>query len=51
MTNIEYQNKNVDSDNTRDDVDITVKIDDLQSKVVSINLNLKYKLSKVREIL
>ncbi|UZO11343.1 uncharacterized protein OCT59_002914 [Rhizophagus irregularis] len=50
MTNIEYQNKNVDSDNT-DDVDITVKIDDLQSKVVSINLNLKYKLSKVREIL
>ncbi|UZO11237.1 uncharacterized protein OCT59_002808 [Rhizophagus irregularis] len=51
MANVLCQNKiiRVDSINVQDDVNITVQIDDISSKFVLVNLNLKCKLSKIRK--
>ncbi|CAB5394996.1 unnamed protein product [Rhizophagus irregularis] len=51
MSNIACQNKtaNIDSTNIQDDVNITVQMDDTSSKLISVNLDLRDKLSNIRK--
>ncbi|PKY51788.1 hypothetical protein RhiirA4_469023 [Rhizophagus irregularis] len=51
MANIACQNKtvNMDSTNVQDEVNITVQMDNASSKLVSVNLDLRDKLSNIRK--